>query len=201
LIQRIVRGRFSTADYQCWTAQWTPQVREGTRWMREGMASLTGDLAGLKDLIDIHAGEEQNDFWILYRNYQQAGGTLPIDELRRNPGGDALNSFLHSLAATPNPVGLLGAIYIIEGTGQRIVPHLLPLLKQQVKLPPDAFEFLQYHGANDENHLQRWLQGLETVLLVQPDASIAIVQTAQRVARLYQMQFDMVLNDLNPSET
>ena len=201
LIQRIVRGRFSTADYQCWTAQWTPQVREGTRWMREGMASLTGDLAGLKDLIDIHAGEEQNDFWILYRNYQQAGGTLPIDELRRNPGGDALNSFLHSLAATPNPVGLLGAIYIIEGTGQRIVPHLLPLLKQQVRLPPDAFEFLQHHGANDENHLQRWLQGLETVLLVQPDASIAIVQTAQRVAQLYQMQFDMVLNDLNPSET
>ena len=39
---------------------------------------------------------------------------------------------------TPNPVGLLGAIYVIEGTGQRIVPALLPLLQAQLKLPPNA---------------------------------------------------------------
>ena len=46
----------------------------------------------------------------------------------------ALNAYLHSLAATPNPIGLLGAIYIIEGTGQRIVPSLLPLLRQLRRL-------------------------------------------------------------------
>ncbi|MGL4230755.1 MAG: iron-containing redox enzyme family protein [Casimicrobium sp.] len=195
LIQRIVRGQFSVDDYRVWTAQWTPQVREGSLWMREGIASLTGGFTALGDLIETHAGEEQNDFQILYRNYTQAGGTLPIDSLKRNPGGEALNSFLHSLAATPNPIGLLGAIYIIEGTGQRIVPHLLPMIKQQVDLPRDAFAFLQYHGANDENHLRRWLQGLELALLADPSAGDRIVQTAQRVAQLYQMQFDMVLTD------
>lgn len=83
--------------------------------------------------------------------------------MRRNPGGEALNAYLHGLAATSNPIGLLGAIYIIEGTGQRIVPSLLPLLR--AALPrPDAFRFLEYHGANDENHLERWLIAVQMAL-------------------------------------
>src|SRR3989442_7963620 len=62
--------------------------------------------------------------------FRSAGGTeTDLTRLRRNPGGEALNAYLHGLAATSNPVGLLGAIYIIEGTGQRIVPSLLPLLR------------------------------------------------------------------------
>lgn len=35
------------------------------------------------------------------------------------------NAYLHCLVATRDPIGLLRAIYIIEGTGQRIVPALL----------------------------------------------------------------------------
>jgi 3-oxoacyl-[acyl-carrier-protein] synthase III len=195
LVQQIVRGSFSQSDYQTWTAQWTPQVREGSKWMREGIASLTGEFASLGDLIETHAGEEQNDFQILYSNYRQAGGALPIDALKRNPGGEALNSFLHNLAATTNPIGLLGAIYIIEGTGQRIVPHLLPLIKKQVNLPVDAFSFLEYHGANDEHHLTRWLQGLELALAVDPNSAKQIIDTAKRVAQLYHMQFEMILDN------
>lgn len=194
LIQKIVRRSLTVQDYQHWTQQWTPQVREGSLWMREGLASLQGELASLASLIETHATEEQNDFKILYRNYQQAGGTLGLDDLRRNPGGEALNSFLHSLAACPNPIGLLGAIYIIEGTGQRIVPYLLPLLKQQLPLSPEAFSFLEYHGANDEHHLARWLQALEMALVFDPACGATIVRTAERVAHLYRLQFDMILS-------
>lgn len=43
--------------------------------MREGAASLTGDYATLASLIDLHAGEEQNDFKILHSDYLKAGGT------------------------------------------------------------------------------------------------------------------------------
>src|SRR5688572_10351271 len=107
---------------------------------------------------------------ILFEDYRKAGGDVAdIDLLRRNPGGEALNSYLHALAATPNPLGLLGAIYIIEGTGQRIIPALLPLMKASLgpdgkALPADAFRFLEYHGANDEHHLLRWLRAVEIVL-------------------------------------
>lgn len=198
-VVRSLRNRqFQTADYLNWMENWIPQVREGSKWMREGAASLGGQYLPLAALIDMHAGEEQNDFQILFQDYRAAGGTVDnIDALRRNPGGEALNAYLHSLAATRDPIGLLGAIYIIEGTGQRIVPALLPLLKASLKLPPDAFRFLEYHGHNDENHLARWLTAVELALDCDEDgrAEQRIVDTARRTAALYLMQFHHVMEN------
>ncbi|MFY3133718.1 iron-containing redox enzyme family protein [Achromobacter ruhlandii] len=198
VVRRLRNRRFETADYLNWMENWIPQVREGSKWMREGAASLTEQYQPLAALIDMHAGEEQNDFQILFQDYRTAGGAIDnIDALRRNPGGEALNAYLHSLAATRDPIGLLGAIYIIEGTGQRIVPALLPLLKASLKLPPDAFRFLEYHGHNDENHLARWLSAVELALDCDEDgrAEQRIVDTARRTAALYLMQFHHVMED------
>jgi 3-oxoacyl-[acyl-carrier-protein] synthase-3 len=161
--------------------------------MREAVASLTEDYSDLAALIETHAGDEQNDFMILYQDYRAAGGEAALDDLQRNPGGNALNSYLHSLAATKNPVGLLGAIYIIEGTGQRIIPALLPLLRKQLDLPASAFRFLEYHGANDEHHLARWLQAVELALAKDANAVKTIAATAKRTAQLYLMQFEHIL--------
>lgn len=194
VIHKLVSNRFDLSDYRNWTAQWVPQVREGSQWMREAVASLTGKYAKLGELISLHAGEEQNDFKILYEDYCSAGGEEALDNLRRNPGGEALNSYLHALASTENPVGLLGAIYIIEGTGQRIVPALLPLLRKQVNLPRDAFRFLEYHGENDEHHLARWLSAVELVMAEDANAADAILATAKRTAQLYLMQFEHILD-------
>jgi 3-oxoacyl-[acyl-carrier-protein] synthase-3 len=196
LLRRIRTRQLQTQDYVRWMSHWIPQVREGSLWMREGAASLTGDYATLASLIDLHAGEEQNDFKILHNDYLTAGGTeTDISKLRRNPGGEALNAYLHNLAATPNPIGLLGAIYIIEGTGQRIVPSLLPLLRAALPLPPEAFRFLEYHGANDENHLDRWLMAVQMALDLDSEgtAQQAILQTARNTATMYLMQFQHVL--------
>ncbi|QNK66888.1 3-oxoacyl-[acyl-carrier-protein] synthase III C-terminal domain-containing protein [Variovorax sp. PAMC26660] len=195
LIRQIRERRFALPDYLNWMEQWVPQVREGSLWMREGAASLSEPYQMLASLIDVHAGEEQNDFNILFDDYKKAGGTVQqIGELRRNPGGEALNAYLHGLAATRDPIGLLGAIYIIEGTGQRIVPALLPLIKAGLKLPPDAFRFLEYHGHNDENHLSRWLVAVEMVMAVEGQARAArqIIDTARHTAALYLMQFQHI---------
>lgn len=193
IIQKLTHQEFTRAHYLQWTAQWVPQVREGSKWMREAVASLTGDYAALAALITVHASDEQNDFNILYDDYRAAGGQASLDALQRNPGGNALNSYLHALAATPNPVGLLGAIYIIEGTGQRIIPALLPLLRKQLDLPAQAFRFLEYHGANDQHHLARWLMAVEITLQMDASAGQAILNTARRVAQLYLMQFEHIL--------
>jgi len=196
LVRRLRRRAFETGDYLRWMECWVPQVREGSKWMREAAASLDARYAPLAALIGTHAGEEQNDFMILFEDYRKAGGAAAdIGALRRNPGGEALNAYLHALAAGRNPIGLLGAIYIIEGTGQRIVPALLPLLKASLNLPPDVFRFLEYHGHNDENHLARWLAAVELALDCAGDdrAERRIVDTARRTAALYLMQFQYVM--------
>lgn len=196
LLHRMRTRQLQAQDYVRWMSHWIPQVREGSLWMREGAASLTGDYAALAGLIDLHADDEQHDFKILHSDYLKAGGLeTDISKLRRNPGGEALNAYLHGLAATPNPIGLLGAIYIIEGTGQRIVPSLLPLLRAALPLPPDAFRFLEYHGANDEHHLERWLMAVQMALELDSTgtAQQAILQTARNTAAMYLMQFQHVL--------
>ncbi len=99
---------------------------------------------------------------------------------------------MHATAAAPNPVGLLGGIYIVEGTGQRIIPALLPRLRRQAGVPEKALRFLKYHGENDVRHLSRWLDAVGYVLGQDPAAGGRIVATAADVAQLYALQMEHV---------
>ena len=199
IVKRILDGKFTQHDYIHWMESWIPQVREGSKWMRKGISNLPPGLASLADLIETHAGEEQNDFQILFDDYRASGGEIEhIDQLRRNPGGEALNAFMHSVAASDSPIGLLGGIYIIEGTGQRIIPVLLPMLRNQLQLPDRCFRFLKYHGTNDIQHLSRWLSAVNLVLAAEQGMereryAQAIIQTARNVATLYLLQWEYAL--------
>ena len=190
LIRRITTQQLGVADYARWMSCWIPQVREGTRWMRQAVANLGAPYEPLQSLIRAHAQDEQFDYEILFQDYRAAGGTVErLDDLQRNPGGEALNAYMHSLAKQHNPIGLLGAIYIIEGTGQRIIPALLPMLRKQLDLPERAFRFLAYHGENDSHHLTRWLTAVEMALDLSGDAvEESIVSTASATAELYLLQ-------------
>ena len=163
--------------------------------MRKAAANLSEPYARLRDLILLHAKDEQFDFRILFDDYKRLGGqVVAIEDLRRNPGGEALNAYLHARAAGANPQGLLGAVYIIEGTGQRIVPALLPEIRRQLALPLETPQFLQYHGDNDVNHLARWLHCVDIALDAGGEpAATDIVATARTVAQLYLMQLESVL--------
>lgn len=196
LIRKIVARQFATPDYRRWMEHWIPQVREGSKWMFEAVDNIGEPFLLLKALITEHGNDEKNDFMILYEDYRTAGGDMPLDALVRNPGGEALNAYMHAAAARKNPVGLLGGIYIIEGTGQRIIPALLPMIKAQTGLPPQALRFLQYHGDNDPHHLERWLAAVGIALASSDDAaatSAEIVRTAREVASLYLLHMGGVL--------
>lgn len=196
LIRRITNKRFTRADYLSWMSAWIPQVRAGSHWMRKAAEHLREPFLGLSRLISEHARDEQEDYRILFDDYRSAGGTEKnLESLQRNPGGEALNAFMFRSAERINPVDLLGAIYIIEGTGQRVIPQLLPELRQQLDLPKRAFRFLRYHGENDEAHLARWLQAIEIVLEADPTPHSArrIVETARATAELYLLQFSYVM--------
>jgi 3-oxoacyl-[acyl-carrier-protein] synthase III len=194
IVSRIVRGAITHAEFVRWMEDWIPQVQQGSVWMRKAVSRLDSRHARLRELVTAHANDEQYDFKILFDDYRRAGGPAErLEDLRRNPGGEALNAYLHARAERSNPVGLLGAIYIIEGTGQRIVPALLPALRRQLALPLEAVRFLHYHGENDVNHLARWLQCAGLALEAGgAHAADDIVDTARKTAQLYLMQLESV---------
>ena len=193
MVRRIVERRFRHDDYLRWMACWIPQVREGSHWMRKAAGNLGPRFSAIASTIVGHAADEQLDFQILFDDYRKAGGQVAdIDSLRRNPGGEALNAYLHARAAQADALGLLGSIYVIEGTGNRVVPALLPLIRAQLELPAGALRFLHYHGENDVRHLQRWLDAVGAALEIEPALAQDIVSTARDTARLYLMQMDSI---------
>ncbi len=188
----IMHGHIQIDDYLNWMECWIPQVREGSLWMRRAVSSMSPQYQQLAQLVQTHAGEEQLDWQVLYQDYVQAGGKLDASHLMRNPGGEALNAFMHSYAARQNPIGLLGGIYIIEGTGQRIVPTLLPKLKQHLSVPSSVLKFIEYHGENDQAHMMRWLDAVKMVVKIDANAAAEIVRVAETVAALYLQQWKFV---------
>ena len=189
LVRAIMEGTITRADYRAWMECWIPQVREGSLWMRRAASSMSLPFRELANLVETHAGEEQLDWQVLYEDYRNAGGIFPAENLRRNPGGEALNAFMHAYASRPDPVGLLGGIYIIEGTGQRIVPTLLPRLREHLGVNSAALKFIEYHGANDQAHMLRWLEAVKLVARVDEGATQEIVRVAEVVAALYLQQW------------
>ncbi len=96
---------------------------------------------------------------------------------------------MHAYAARPDPVGLLGGIYIIEGTGQRIVPTLLPRLKESLGVNSSVLKFIEYHGENDQAHMLRWLEAVKMVASLDEAATLEIVRGSESVAALYLQQW------------
>jgi len=188
----VMQGELSIADYLAWMECWIPQVREGSLWMRRAVSSMSAEYKELAKLVQMHAGEEQLDWQILYQDYRNAGGNLQAEHLKRNPGGEALNAYMHAYAARPNPVGLLGGIYIIEGTGQRIIPSLLPRIKESLKVSSYILKFIEYHGENDQAHMARWLSAVKLIAQIEPQAMHEIVRVAGSVATLYLQQWKYI---------
>ena len=188
----IMSGNITIHDYLKWMECWIPQVREGSLWMRRAVSSMSPQFKALATLVQTHAGEEQLDWQVLYQDYRTAGGLLLAENLKRNPGGEALNAYMHAYAAKPDPVGLLGGIYIIEGTGQRVIPTLLPHLKTSLKVSSSVLKFIEYHGENDQAHMMRWLNAVKLVAQIKPDAADEIVSVAESVATLYLQQWKLV---------
>jgi 3-oxoacyl-[acyl-carrier-protein] synthase III len=195
----IMQNNICMHDYLAWMECWIPQVREGSLWMRRAVSSMQPQYKALASLVQMHAGEEQLDWQVLYQDYRNAGGTLLASNLARNPGGEALNAFMQSYASRPNPVGLLGGIYIIEGTGQRIIPTLLPKLKENLGVQSSILKFIEYHGENDQAHMQRWLDAVKMVVHIDETAVDEIVKVAATVAALYLQQWQFVPLETNTS--
>ncbi len=189
LVRAILDGNLRLEGYRRWMECWIPQVREGSLWMRRAVSSMGPNFRDLAQLIQTHAGEEQLDWQLLYQDYRDAGGGLAAENLRRNPGGEALNAFMHAYAARPEPIGLLGGIYIIEGTGQRIVPTLLPYLKRGLNVSSSMLKFVSYHGENDQAHMLRWLEAVDLAAGTDSSAPAQIVAVAECVADLYLQQW------------
>jgi len=193
LIRKLTRGRFELSDYRAFLVQLRQQVKDGALWMSRAASNVGEDHLELRSALMQHAVVEHRDFRILESDYVATGGALTtIRSGEKNVGSEALSAWMFHQASQPDPFGLLGAMWIIEGLGSIKAQEWGRKVKATLGLPDDAVRFLLYHGENDAGHIEEFKSMLAMVL---PDEAVAqrIVKTARVTARLYALQIEEIL--------
>jgi 3-oxoacyl-[acyl-carrier-protein] synthase-3 len=192
LIRKLTRGRFELADYHAFLINLRQQVKDGALWMSRAASNIGEDHLELRSTLMKHAVTEHRDFRLLETDFVAAGGRLEdIQGAKKNVGSEALSAWMFHEASKPDPFGLLGAMWIIEGLGSIKAKPWGLKVRERLGLPDEALRFLLYHGDNDVEHMEEFREMLAMVL---PNEAVAerIVMTARVTARLYALQIEEI---------
>lgn len=190
IIRRIEQGTFSIQDYRELLCNLRPQVVEGARWITRAASSFTAEFAELRSTVIHHALDEHRDYELIEKDYVSIGGQLEdIRKAQRNIGTEALSSYLMQQASQANPVDLLGAMFIIEGLGNKMASRWATRIQELLDITSESTRFLSYHGANDDAHIGKLNEILGSDA-VNSETAPRILKTAKVVARLYALQLE-----------
>lgn len=194
ILARLEKGTFTRDDYKRLLCNLRAQVVEGARWITRAASSFDRNHLEMRSTVIQHAQDEHRDYELLEKDYQSIGGSLDeIQQTPRNIGTEALNGYLMHQASQANPVQLLGAMFIIEGLGEKMATRWADKICSGLRLEKENTQFLRYHGANDESHFERLYDMLDTDH-VNEETAAEIVKTAKVVARLYGLQLEELDN-------
>jgi Iron-containing redox enzyme len=192
IVRRLDLGTFTLDDYRTLLLNLRPQVVEGSRWIGRAASSFDREHADVRSIVIGHTSDEHRDYEVLEADYAAIGGEL--EALRRQPrnlGTEALHGYLMHRASQPNPVELLGAMWIVEGLGARMATDWAGRIEELTGCGREATRFLRYHGENDDGHLEKLYQLIDR-LCTTPERADRIVKTARVVARLYALQLEEI---------
>jgi pyrroloquinoline quinone (PQQ) biosynthesis protein C len=192
IIMRLHAGTFTRDDYLQLLLNLRQQVVEGSRWITRCASSFDRDHADIRSVVIGHALDEHRDYEVLEQDFVAAGGSLAqIRAQRRNPGSEALHGYLMYRATEPNPVGLIGAMWIVEGLGEKMANDWAARIEELAGIDRSHTRFLRYHGNNDSTHLDK-LYGLLDRVCTNEAVATEILAVAAVVSRLYALQLEEV---------
>jgi 3-oxoacyl-[acyl-carrier-protein] synthase-3 len=190
IVRRIEDGTATLADYRRLLLNLRQQVVDGGRWISLAAASFSAGKFWLRSAAIQHAAAEHRDFQLLEHDYAAAGGDLrDMAATPANIGSAALSAFMFHRAGQPDPVDLLGAMFVIEGLGARNAAGWADRLRRGLGLADEQLSFLRYHADGDDEHFGVLRAALTSGLLDDSDLA-AVARTARVVARLYVLQLE-----------
>lgn len=194
VIKKLEQGLFTLADYKTLLLNLRQQVSEGGRWLSRAASSMENEFFALRSALIQHAHDEHRDYLMLDKMYVGLGGSL--DEMQntpRNIGSEIFTAYMFQQASQPNPVQLFGAMFLIEGLGNKKAGPWAQMLKDQLDLEDEDIIFMLYHSDNDVQHYER-LKFALSLPQISRERAQGIVRMARIVARLYCLQFEEMDN-------
>ncbi len=190
VLKRLAEGTVTLEDYKRLLFNLRQQVVDGSPWISRAASSFDMDHFELRSAAIRHAEEEHRDYQMIERDYVAVGGTLEeIRAGRKNIGSEALSGYMFTYASQPNPTGLMGAMFIIEGLGAQRAAGWAARFQEVLGLADNQVHFMKYHQEADAEHTGN-LEAILTSGVVSDADAVEIVRCAQVVARLYAMQLE-----------
>lgn len=190
-IDKLNRGKFRVEDYKMLLLNHRQQVVEGSRWIARAASSIDENYLEQRSVFLKHAITEHKDYRMLEESYISLGGTLEeVRSAEKNIGSEALHAYMYHHASQPNPFHLLGAMFIIEGLGQKKAGGWGKAIQQQLGLEDKQVAFLTYHSAHDDEHMEEFDKALQSGILEIPGMGQSIIKAAKVTARLYRLQME-----------
>ena len=194
IVASIEGKTVSQEQYLAYLRNMRQQVSQGARWITRAASSMENSHVVLRNALISHAREEHQDFLMLEKDYVKMGGSIEdIQQGQMNIGSEALSSFIMSEASKPNPVGIFGATFIIEGLGSHKAALWSRCIQQALGVDKDCVSFLYYHGVADEDHYENLVKVL-TSPFITPEAAVEARRIAKIVGRLYALQLEELDN-------
>jgi 3-oxoacyl-[acyl-carrier-protein] synthase-3 len=196
IIQRLNAGRFTIEDYKALLFNLRQQVIDGSRWISRAASNVTEEYFPIRSAFISHSQDEHRDYELLEKNYVSVGGSLEeIRAGRKNVGSEALSAYILQKASVENPFDLVGAMFIIEGLGQRLAKQWGERIRDQLGLTSDQVSFFLYHSESDVKHFSRLQLALDLGFLNEDERRTrGIVTCAKVVSRLYALQLEEIGN-------
>ena len=190
VLSRLADGTVTLNDYKRLLHNLRQQVVDGSLWISRAASNFDVDHFELRAAAIRHAEEEHRDYLMLERDYVAIGGSLAdLREGRKNIGSEALSGYMFHYADRPNPTGLLGAMFIIEGLGAQRAAGWATRFQELLGLADNQVNFMRYHHEADGEHTGN-MNAILTSGIIDDAAADEIVRCAQVVARLYALQLD-----------
>lgn len=194
VLKRLADGTSTIGDYQRLLFNLRQQVVDGSLWISRAASNFDIEHFELRAAAIRHAEEEHRDYLMIERDYVAVGGTLAeLRAGRKNLGSEALSGYMFHYADRPNPTGLMGAMFIIEGLGAKRAAGWASRFQELLGLADNQVHFMKYHQEADSQHTGN-LTAILTSGMIDEDQADEIVRCAQVVARLYALQLEELDN-------
>ncbi|MGE0706652.1 MAG: 3-oxoacyl-[acyl-carrier-protein] synthase III C-terminal domain-containing protein [Planctomycetota bacterium] len=193
LIDRLKRGRLTLPEYRALLRDLRQQVIQGHAWMARMISSFSPDLIEVRAWALEHAVYGHADYRLLDHDFVACGGRLEeIQQAEPNVGTEALSAWMFHRAGLPDPLDLIGALYVVEGLSVRLCARWREQLQRQLGLSDDQLSFLVHHARHRDEHVTGPIEELLGPERLTPALVDRIVKTARVTARLYLLQLEEV---------
>jgi len=183
-LQKGSEGDIPLSSYQAFLIQAFHHVKHTTPLLMSCGSRIPQNKEWLRNAIAEYIEEELgHQEWIL--NDIAATG-LDAEKIRHGQAHfttELMVAYAYDLINRINPVGFFGMVLVLEGTSIALATHAAKNIQQKLKLPDEAFSYLNSHGSLDIAHMG-FYESLMNKITDADDQAI-IIHSAKMFYRLY----------------